>query len=108
MAMSAARLVARHARALAPTETGALRKSIKARRGKPRLAKGQAIAFANAADFKSHWLEYGTVKMPAQPYLRPAFDSNQAEIWAKVVDISLRGLQQEIKRQQVAEDLGEV
>ena len=45
MAMGAARVVARHARALAPVETGALRKSIRAKRGKTRLAKGQAIAF---------------------------------------------------------------
>jgi HK97 gp10 family phage protein len=108
MAMGAARVVAKHARALAPVDTGALKKSVKARRGKQRLAKGQALAFANAADFKSHWLEYGTVHQPAQPYLRPALDANQAEIRQKMVEIGLNGLQREIRRQQVAEDLGEV
>jgi HK97 gp10 family phage protein len=102
MAMAAARTVARHARALAPVRTGALKKSIKVRRGKARLAKGQAIAFANAADWKAHLLEYGTVFAAPRAYLRPALDSNQPEVRAKMLEIGLNGLQREIRRQQVA------
>lgn len=33
---------------------------------------GTDRARVNALDFKSHWLEFGTVRTRAQPYLRPA------------------------------------
>jgi HK97 gp10 family phage protein len=76
MAMAGARVVARHARALAPVgETGNLRKSIKARRGRVRLEKGQAIAFVNASVFYSRFVEYGTAHQPARSFLRAALDA---------------------------------
>jgi HK97 gp10 family phage protein len=107
MAMARARTVARHARALAPVEMGAYRASIKARRGRTRLARGQAIAFANAADFKAHWVEFGTARLPARAPLRKALDSNQPEVVAKMIEIGTNGLRRELARQAVVEDLGE-
>jgi HK97 gp10 family phage protein len=107
MAMAGARVVAKHARALAPRDTGKMASMIKARRGRNQVAKGQALAFANSRSRLSHLHEFGTSKMRARPFLRPALDANGAEIRAKMVEIGLRGLEREIKRQQVIEDLGE-
>lgn len=42
-------------------------------RGKPANKKGQKIARAPHA----HLVEFGTVHMPAEPFLRPAFDSEK-------------------------------
>lgn len=33
---------------------------------------GHVVARVNATDWKSHFHEFGTVKMPAHPFLRPA------------------------------------
>lgn len=41
-------------------------------RGKPYNKKGQKIARAPHA----HFVEFGTVKMPAEPFLRPALEQN--------------------------------
>jgi HK97 gp10 family phage protein len=29
--------------------------------------------------FKKHWLEFGTVNMPAQPFIRPSFEKNKSQ-----------------------------
>jgi HK97 gp10 family phage protein len=42
-------------------------------RGKPANKKGQKIARAPHA----HYVEFGTVNMPAEPFLRPAIEQNQ-------------------------------
>jgi HK97 gp10 family phage protein len=107
MTMAGARVVARHARALAPVETGTLKASIKAKRGRQKLVKGQAIAYANAAVYYSRFVEYGTAHQPARSFLRAALDSNQPEIRAKMIEIGAKGLERELKRQAVAEDPGE-
>jgi uncharacterized phage protein gp47/JayE len=33
---------------------------------------GRFVVRVVATDFKSHWFEFGTVKMAAQPFLQPA------------------------------------
>jgi HK97 gp10 family phage protein len=109
MAMAGARVVAKHARALAPVKTGRLKRSIKARRGRTRvLTPGAAIAFANASARHSWLVEYGTSRQPARSYLRRALDESAVEIRHKMVENLTNGLQREIKRQQVLEDLGEI
>jgi HK97 gp10 family phage protein len=106
--MAAARVVAKTARVLVPVDTGQLKRSIKARRGRTRLARGQAIAFANAAARHAWLVEYGAVHRPAQSYLRNALDESTVEIRQKMIENLSNGLQRELKRQVEAEDLGEI
>ena len=52
------------------------------RRIKPK--KGTAVIAAGA--FYAGWVEYGTRKMHARPFLRPALDENKNEAMKKVAD----------------------
>lgn len=60
-----------HAQSNAPVDTGTLRNSIQARRIGP-----AAWVVEVGADYGVH-VEWGTVKMAAQPYLRPAITATQ-------------------------------
>lgn len=66
----AAEAIAEAARGLVPVDTGALKKSIESstRRGSRGLQEGKVTV---GAKYALH-VEYGTSKMAAQPYLRPA------------------------------------
>lgn len=76
-----------HAKALAPKDTGKLAKSIttkpvKAKRiSRRRYARTDGIAVQTGPKGKrieggnAAWQEYGTVTMPARPYMRPAADA---------------------------------
>ena len=72
-----ARVIVKEAKRLAPKDTGALRKSITAIIARPekedtRVAK---IGWKPPVSRRAHFHEYGTVKMPAKPHIRPAMDS---------------------------------
>jgi HK97 gp10 family phage protein len=60
-------------------------------RGKPANKKGQKIARAPHA----HYVEEGTVKMPAEPFLRPALDRNIG----KAVDVMVERLDRRLIRE---------
>lgn len=49
---------------------------------KPSEPGNVAVGFA---DFKARWNEYGTVKMAARPFIRPALDSNKGAAAAAIV-----------------------
>ena len=68
----AAERVLSEAQALAPRDNGDLILSLK---GKVQLLKDRAIVGTNL--YYAPYQEYGTVKMAAQPYLRPALDKNR-------------------------------
>lgn len=82
-----------------PVDTGNLKKSIgiisAKRQGKekvnliagPRRAKGkemqvdgETVMKGEMKGYHAHLVEFGTVEMPAQPYLRPALDATQDQI----------------------------
>lgn len=85
--------IAEEARRLVPVQTGALKASIKvksrlqrsvqrdAATGKWSSAKGAkgrvnvAVVAGGKGAFHAHLVERGTVKMAAQPFMRPAFDA---------------------------------
>jgi HK97 gp10 family phage protein len=69
--MAMARVVAKHARANAPVLTGALKRSIKARKDPERRQAGRVVAYANAKAWQSHLVEYGTSRAPAPPARQP-------------------------------------
>jgi HK97 gp10 family phage protein len=52
--------------------SGDTKESIKSEISKDELTG--TIASKKPKGFKSHWLEFGTVNMPAKPFLNPSFD----------------------------------
>lgn len=103
--LAGARIIRDEAKALAPKgDTGRLKRSIKAKRGK-RRGKLFSVAFC-AVDFKiaphAPFVEYGTGprklksgksvgQMPATPFFRPAIDTKKGEV-AQVVNAGLARL----------------
>jgi len=94
--LKAATLVKNRARQLAPQgPTGNLKRGIVAKRFKSERP-GHPAAFI-ATDYRiaphAHLIEFGTVKMPARPFLRPALDGAHGE----VMSIIAKGLKDEMK-----------
>jgi len=77
--VAAAERVADIARGLAPVDTGFMRDNIKA----VHLSKYSQVV-ANAR--YSGYVEFGTYKMAAQPFMRPAVQQNQKEILNTVAE----------------------
>jgi len=97
---SAANVIAKDARARVPVDTGLLKKSIAVRRAKKNNQKeGHEIYYvvpltkvkftakakingqnaklkATRYNFHAHLVEFGTSKMKAQPFLRPAYEAS--------------------------------
>lgn len=104
------------AKANVPKDTGLLEKSIRqyagaTRSGEPkgRVVAGTMVGFT--ADGKTvssrskkavrktraahaHLVEFGTVKMPARPFLRPALESRRQEAFNTIVDEAKKGFRQ--------------
>ena len=68
MIASATEAIRSQAQQLTPVDTGNLRRSFSTR---VRRLEGEV---SNSASY-APYVEYGTVRMSAQPFLRPAFDS---------------------------------
>lgn len=72
----AAEQVAERMRQLVPVLSGDLRDSITVGIGKDDVRIGPAGQHA----FRAHFTEFGTVHHGAQPFIRPAFDGEQANV----------------------------
>ena len=71
----AAAPVRKEARALAPKETGTLRRAIKSKARVSRDGYGMAdVGVEKGPAFYGHFIELGTSQQPARPFLRPALD----------------------------------
>lgn len=86
-----ARLVRNAARLRVPVDSGRLRNAIVVLRDRNPERRGRTEAYfvyvkpgRTRADkrgaFYAAFVEYGTVKHPARPYMRPAYSSNQREV----------------------------
>ena len=64
----------------APVQTGSLRRSIKSKRTRGRPGEAEAEVYVDRSGGRSgsgyhfHFLEWGTVKMPAQPFVTPTVE----------------------------------
>lgn len=77
-----AEIVAESARRKVPVKTGALRESIKVKASKF-AGGGHIIEAQGKGDFQKYYasfVELGTFKDKAQPYLRPALHQNRTKI----------------------------
>ena len=75
-----ARIVETHSKILCPVDTGFLRNSITV----DEVTPVQAV-IAPHTDYAEH-VEFGTSRMEAQPYMRPALDEHENEIVQAVRD----------------------
>lgn len=74
------------ARSLVPVRTGFLQSSIYHR------VSGFELEFGAEAEYASY-VEFGTYRMPARPYMRPALDANQQRILDAIRVGALNALQ---------------
>lgn len=84
-AKEGAKIVAADAKAKVPRDTGALRQSIRVRAIKrSRVKVGSRVVtgegFFKGDTYYGGFVEYGTHKMKAQPFLRPAADENRERV----------------------------
>ena len=106
--MAGARVAAAAARRNAPVgETGALKKSIKARWAAADRKSPQKEALVNAKVFYARFVEMGTRFISPRPFMRPAVDENQGAIVGKMAENLSRGIDRELKRIGTPEDQGE-
>ena len=73
--------VAATARKIAPVRTGNLRSSI----GTQSIKAGKSAEVVVTADYAAY-VEYGTYKMAARPYLAPAFAQHSKELGLLIVE----------------------
>ena len=90
---SAARVVEKSARQKVPVDTGRLKKSI-TQRVTVQSAVGEALIGYRKETFYGRFVELGTSKMAAQPFLRPALDENTDEIGRVFVQALNRTIEQ--------------
>jgi len=76
------------ARQKAPVDTGLLKRSIQTVKGKPSLYEVKFFVVTKSkiklkgiqkSAFYAHMIEFGTIKMAAQPFMRPAFENSDKE-----------------------------
>ena len=74
-----AQIVADEAQILVPVDQGELMDSIKVspKAKRNRTAKGEVEMFVGPTVYYGHFVEFGTVKQSAQPFMRPAWEANK-------------------------------
>lgn len=99
---SSARVVAASAKSKVPRKTGALQKSITHRVSVK--ARGSAEATVGFTKFYGRFVELGTSKMAAKPFLRPALDESEGKILEAFRDAVSRGVERKTLQLQGADD----
>lgn len=93
-----AKLILNQAKANVPVDTGDLKKSLKVRAMRKRRHRyGVMVATSEGwfegEQFYGGFIEFGTHKMAAQPFVRPAFDSEKDAAEKTIVDEIKQGLE---------------
>jgi len=90
-------IVVEEAKSRAPFKTGTLKKAIA--RDEPKITKGKVSInigiemkkpFGKPDSYYARFQEFGTSKMRASPYLRPALDHKKNEVVAKFIEVLKR------------------
>jgi HK97 gp10 family phage protein len=77
------------ARQIVQFKTGKLKRSIRARQVAPMIWQVRA---GNRKAFYAHFVERGTVRSRAYPFLRPAFDAYRAKVTSRIGKAVMAGL----------------
>ena len=98
---------AKDAKSKVPKDTGTLKKAIKAKRRKPKNPDKpfSDVMVEHGKDAKNdawywHFIEYGTEKQAAQPFMQPAIDQIRPAIPAIYKEEFFKKLASRIKREQ--------
>lgn len=95
--------VLKEAQQNAPVDSGDLKKSIKLKAG-PRSKKAITLdvavgeGFFKGDTFYAGFVEFGTSKMPAKPFMRPAYDSKGQDAKNKVIQDIPKMLEDVVKK----------
>lgn len=83
------RIYVNEAKARAPVLTGELKKSINARKDSYESTRGSTsyLAGVKVSAFYYHFIEFGTSKLAARPFLRPAWEAVSGEVIAKTLSL---------------------
>jgi len=98
---AATKPIIKEARNLVPKSSGVLKKSIGA---KKRQSKNKNIIHFSVAPlvkkggFYAHMIEFGTVKMSAKPFMRPAVDKTADETIKVAKDYMIKRLDKEMAK----------
>ena len=109
---TAATVIAQEVRRQAPVRTGQLRRLIRTRRATQRgltVAQRRLNIVVRAGDvvylvypdqdaFYALFLEYGTVKAPARPFMRPAFDRSVRDAVTRFQERVISGVLLEVRK----------
>lgn len=97
----AAKLTAAKAKELVPVDEGDLRDSIRVKSGKSRKGTVSVIVTTSASDnifsgeaYHGGFIEFGTSKMEAKPFLRPALEQSAAAATALIRDRLAAGIEE--------------
>ena len=79
------------AQSIVPVSTGRLQESIHYEEEADMSLKLVADAQAENGEYYGWFVEFGTSRMPAQPFLRPAVEMTQSILMDKLTSIALEG-----------------
>lgn len=99
---ASANVVRDRAREIVPIDTGTLKKSI---RSIQRKAKQGEVMFSvtpskggKNSGWYAHFIEFGTSKQVAQPFLRPAFEQSQDDCLTKAKEYIAKRIPEEVAK----------
>lgn len=83
------RIYVDEAKARAPVRTGAMRDSIKARKDGKGSTRGSTsyLAGVTVKAFYYYFIEFGTSKLAARPFLRPAWEAVSGKVIAEALGV---------------------
>jgi len=99
-----AKPIVKEAKRLAPRRTGTLAKSITAVSQKSANAEELLvlIGFRPPISRRAHFVEYGTSRHPAQPFMRPAMDARAADALKAMQEVLATGILREEWKQTIS------
>lgn len=96
--LKGAAVVRKDAKRRVPVDSGKLKKAISAKKTAESPVSVTYSVGPTTKGFYGQFIEFGTEKKPARPFLRPAFDENQNEIVAKIEEGLKKGIDREAKK----------
>lgn len=94
-----ANVIVEDARGRAAVDEGTMRDSIRQKRDpNPQDVTERRIVYVSGRAWWARFLEWGTEKQPAQPFMGPAFEAKKLEAFAKIKEALKKGISNAIKR----------
>lgn len=95
---SSANVIRDEAKRLAPVDKGALKKGIKTVKRSARNGEYRFTVTTGRSGWYAHFIEFGTVKMSAKPFMRPAMEQTQDESLNAAKEYIAKRIPEEIMR----------